>query len=320
VRHTAWLLVAAVLACGPAPDAPLERFTVPAGAGLAQVTDTLVARGLVAHPRWFTLVARVRGLDRTIKAGVYELPAGTSASAILTTLATGQEAMQRLTIPEGLTREDVGSVVEASLGIDAGAFVAATRDTKLVRRVSPNASHLEGYLYPETYVVPVSMTTRRLVETMVAAFLEDWSPGWDRRLDTLGLTRHELVTLASIVEGEAQVSDERPIIAGVYHNRLRQGMRLQADPTVQYAIQQATGRRKTRLFLKDYEFQSPYNTYLIDGLPPGPVSSPGRASIEAALYPADVPYLYFVASSGGRHVFTATYQEHLDAIRRIRSP
>ena len=320
MRHRAWALAVLALACQPDPGAPLEQFTIPPGAGFAEVRDTLTSRGLVTHPRWFTFLARVRGLDRAVKAGVYQIRPGTPAGTILAILARGQEAMETVTIPEGLTVAEVAALAEAELGLPAQDIVAAATDSQVVGMVSSTAANLEGYLYPETYVVPVSITARRLVEVMAAEFLRQWRPEWQRRLDSLGLTREELVTLASIVEGEALVGEERPVIAGVYHNRLRSGMRLQADPTVQYAIQQATGRRKTRLFLKDYRIESPYNTYLIDGLPPGPIASPGRASLEAALWPADVPYLYFVADTNGRHVFSTTYDEHLAAVRRRRAP
>ncbi len=308
----------AVAACGLDADRPVERVTIPPGASFSAVRDTLAARQLVARPGWFTLVARVRGLDRALKAGVYDIRPGTSASAILSMMAQGREAMEQLTVPEGLTLTDVADLIQDQLGIDAEQLLAAAGDSTLIRQVSPTAKNLEGFLYPETYTVPASISARRLAQTMVVEFTRQWPSGWTARLDSLGMSRDEVVTLASIVEGEARVGDERATISGVYHNRIRLGMRLQADPTVQYAIQLATGERKSRLFLRDYEFPSEYNTYLIDGLPPGPVSSPGSASIEAALYPADVPYLYFVADSTGRHVFTKTYREHLATIRRLR--
>jgi UPF0755 protein len=153
---------------------------------------------------------------------------------------------------------------------------------------------------------------------MVDGFRASWDSSWTRRLDTLGMSQLEVLTLASIVEGEARVDSERETIAGVYRNRLRLGMPLQADPTVQYAIELATGHRKPRLYEKDYAFPSPYNTYLNPGLPPGPVDSPSRRSIEAALYPAKVPYLYFVASPDGHHSFSQSYEEHLQNVRRAR--
>jgi UPF0755 protein len=176
----------------------------------------------------------------------------------------------------------------------------------------------EGFLRPETYSLRHGTTARELVRIMAEGFKSAWKPEWDGRLASLGWTPSQLITFASIVEGEARADDERETIAGVYHNRLRIGMALQADPTVQYAIFLATGRRKTRLFDRDYQIKSPYNTYLHPGLPPGPVNSPGRRSIEASLNPAKVPYLYFVAGPDGRHVFAKTYAEHLRNIARVR--
>jgi UPF0755 protein len=180
------------------------------------------------------------------------------------------------------------------------------------------ARSFEGFLRPETYAVPVGIPATELVRLMVEEFKRAWVPAWTARLDTLRMTQLELVTLASIIEGEARVDAERETIAGVYRNRLRIGMALQADPTVQYAITLLTGKRRPRLYEKDYLIQSPYNTYLHPGLPPGPVDSPSRRSIEAALHPADVPFLYFVARPDGRHIFSRTYDEHLRAVARVR--
>ncbi|MEE8062477.1 MAG: endolytic transglycosylase MltG [Gemmatimonadales bacterium] len=319
-RRLIWLLATAscLWACGPDADQPAERLTIPPGANFTAVTDTLLAHGLVRHRRWFTLVARVRGLDRAVQAGTYDIQPGSSASHILTMLAEGREAMERITIREGLTTLDLAAIMGDRLALSAEEFSDAARDTLLVRRYSPTATSLEGYLFPETYTLPAGVEAARVVTLMAEEFERHWRPEWNSRLDTLGWSRDQVLALASIVEGEAQVGSERATISGVYHNRLRLGMRLQADPTVQYAIQQATGQRKPRLLLRDYEIPSPYNTYLIDGLPPGPVSSPGLPSIEAALYPADVPWLYFVADSTGHHVFTRTYGEHLETIRRLR--
>jgi UPF0755 protein len=176
----------------------------------------------------------------------------------------------------------------------------------------------EGFLRPETYSLPLGVKPRELIRLMAEGFKVGWQPAWNARLDSLKMTQLQLVTFASIVEGEARADDERETIAGVYHNRLKIGMALQADPTVQYAIALSTGARKPRLYEKDYHFPSPYNTYLHPGLPPGPVNSPSLRSIEASLYPAKVPYLYFVARADGRHVFAKTYGEHLRNVARAR--
>ena len=302
----------------PGPAGKEERFVVPEHARFGQVLDTLEAHGLIASRFWFKLQARVTGADRTLHAGHYVTSRGTSASALLTMLAEGRTASVRLTIPEGLTLPEVAETVERDLGIPADSVLAAARNAGLGESLGIQAQTLEGFLHPDTYILAQDASASDVVSMMVGEFEHTWKPAWNARLDSLHMTRLQLVTLASIVEGEARVDSERETIAGVYHNRLRIGMALQADPTVQYAIQLATGERKQRLYTKDYRTPSPYNTYLHPGLPPGPVNSPGIRSIQAALYPADVPWLYFVAAPDGHHVFSRTYSEHLRAIRQVR--
>ena len=306
-----------ILACGS--SAQTARVILPPGASFGAVTDSLKAHRVITHPRWFKLMARIRGVDRTVHAGVYEFPAGTSEWTVLGMLAHGKKAALRFTVPEGLTIQEVAALAAERLGIPEDSFVAAARDGKAASALlGMQVPSFEGFLRPETYILPAEVTAKDLVRIMAEGFLASWQPAWDRRLDTLKMNRLQLVTLASIVEGEARADEEREIIAGVYRNRLRIGMALQADPTVQYAISLKRGRRKSRLFEKDYQFNSPYNTYLNPGLPPGPVNSPSRRSIEASLYPADVRYLYFVAGPDGRHIFSRTYSEHLRAVHRIR--
>ena len=309
------------LACaGPAPTGAPVRVTIPPGATFRAVTDTVVARGLVDSRPWFRFLARVRGVDRKVQAGVYDLPAGASAWQLLTQLERGRIATIRFTAPEGLTLLELGDLVEARLGIAADSVLAAARDPARLAALSVPAPTLEGYLLPETYTLPLPVTAGALVDAMTAEFTRRWPPAWTARLDSLGRSRHELLALAAIVEGEARRDEERAIIAGVYSNRLRIGMPLQADPTVQYAIQLKTGARKPRLLFKDLEIDSPYNTYRVAGLPPGPVNSPGLRSIEASLYPAEVPWLYFVAVGDGSHRFSRTLVEHNRAISDVRRP
>lgn len=306
-----------LLACGS--NTAAERVTVPPGTSFAAVTDSLAAHGVVSNRLWFTLLARLRRADRSVRAGVYEFEPGVSPWKVLNILATGSEVATRFTVPEGLTIPEVAALAQEKLGIPADSVIAAAQDSAAASAaLGFPARSFEGFLRPETYSLRYGTTARELVRVMSQGFLSAWRPGWDPRLDSLGWTRQQLVTFASIVEGEARADDERETIAGVYHNRLRIGMALQADPTVQYAIFLATGKRKPRLFTRDYQFPSRYNTYLHPGLPPGPVNSPSLRSIEASLYPANVPYLYFVAGPEGRHVFTRTYAEHLRAIARVR--
>ena len=311
------LLLLTLPACGTNSSA--ERVTLPPGATFSAVTDTLAAHGVVGNRFWFKLLARVRGADRSVRAGVYQFDPGLSAWKVLDILETGDEVATRFTVPEGLTIPEVAVLAEQKLGIPADSVRSAASDSAAASRILGfGVRSFEGFLRPETYSLRHGTTARELVRVMAEGFRSAWKPEWDARLDSLGWTQAQLVTFASIVEGEARADDERETIAGVYHNRLRIGMALQADPTVQYAIFLATGKRKPRLFTKDYQFRSPYNTYLNPGLPPGPVNSPSLRSIEASLHPARVPYLYFVAGPDGRHLFSRTYAEHLRTIAKVR--
>jgi UPF0755 protein len=317
VRARRVLLALTLAACGGNSSA--ERVTLPPGATFSAVTDTLAAHGVVGNRFWFKLLARVRGADRSVRAGVYQFDPGLSAWKVLDILEAGDEVATRFTVPEGLTIPEVAALAEQKLGIPADSVRAAGGDSAAASRtLGFPVRSFEGFLRPETYSLRHGTTARELVRVMAEGFRSAWKPEWNARLDSLGWTQAQLVTFASIVEGEARADDERETIAGVYHNRLRIGMALQADPTVQYAILLATGKRKPRLFTKDYQFRSPYNTYLNPGLPPGPVNSPSRRSLEASLYPARVPYLYFVAGPDGRHQFSRTYGEHLRAIANVR--
>jgi UPF0755 protein len=311
-------LVLALPACTRGNTAA-ERVTLPPGIRFGAVTDTLRAHGVIGSARLFKLLARVRGVDRSVQAGVYEFPPGTPPWKVLDVLSRGVAVSEKFTVPEGLTIPEVAALAAERLGIAQDSVVAAARNgAAATALLGFPVTSFEGFLRPETYSLPAGTPPRELVRVMAEGFKQAWEPGWTARLDTLRMTQLELVTFASIVEGEARADDERETIAGVYRNRLKIGMALQADPTVQYAITLATGKRKPRLYEKDYQVPSPYNTYLHPGLPPGPVNSPSRRSLEASLYPAKVPYLYFVAGPDGRHVFARSYSEHLRNIARLR--
>jgi len=312
------VLVAAVAACAGPPPGPPVRIVVPPGARLAQVAESLASHGIVRSRTTFTLLARLRGVERSVQAGVYAFAPGTSQWEVLTILAEGRIQMVRFTVPEGLALIELAPLAEEKLQIGRDAFLAAATDTSALAALGLPTPTAEGFLLPETYLVPEGVTARELVRVMVREFQSQWSPGWRSQLDSLRLSLVQVVALASIVEGEARHDEERPIIAGVYLNRLRRRMLLQADPTVQYAILQKTGARKLRLYYKDYAIPSKYNTYLHTGLPPGPINSPGRLSLHAALFPAQVPYLFFVAGSDGYHIFTKTSSEHQAAVAKVR--
>lgn len=306
--------VALAAACGHDANAPIARVVIPPGSSLRAATDSLAHAGVVKWPLAFRTYAALGGRDREIRAGEYRFPRGASWSRILHDLTTGQGIEKRLTIPEGFAIRDMGPLFAHTLGTPAESLDVAVRDSALRAELHDPAVTLEGYLFPDTYQFPWGTPARVAVGEMVHRFEEVWRPEWDERVAELGLTRHELLTLASIVEEEARVDSERAVIAAVYYNRLRRGMPLQADPTVLYAL----GEHRDRVLYRDLDVDSPYNTYRHAGLPPGPISSPGRASIEAALFPASVPYLYFVALPDGHHEFSTTFREHQNARRTAR--
>lgn len=309
------LALAAGGACGaPPPEGEPVRIVIPRGATLSAVIDTLRAHQIIDSPRWFRFLATVLRRDRAIQAGVYDFHRHRPAGEILGALVAGRAAFQRLVMPEGLMLTEVASEIERQLEIPAESILALARDSALAAHVAPGAGSLEGYLYPSTYFVPVPASAGAVVAQMLAEFEDRWEPTWNARLDSLGMTRHALVTLASIIEGEVRHDRDRPYVASVYRNRLDAGWRLQADPTVIYAL----GRRR-RLYEKDYLYPSPYNTYLIDGLPPGPIGQPSAASLAAALYPAASDFFFMVAQPDGHHVFSRTLREHNAAVARVRA-
>ena len=314
-RHSPLIVAAAVgIACGGVADGPPSRVIIPSGATFRAATDSLVSAGIISSPRMFRAYAIVRGYDRAVKPGTYLLRRGTSWGTILQSLTKGWGVVRTVTIPEGFALSAIEPLLVRSLNVPAESVSAAVRDTALLERLEIPTPTVEGYLFPDTYHFADGTSARIAVRDMIAQFEARWAPAWNERLDTLNMSRHQVVTLASIVEKEARLDEERPVIAAVYHNRLRVGMALQADPTVQYA----RGMHTSRVLHKDLEIQSPYNTYRRTGLPPGPIASPGRASIEATLFPANVPYRYFVAHPDGHHEFRVTFEEHLAAIQAVR--
>lgn len=290
------------------------RVVVPRGASFRVAAESLDAAGVIGSARAFGLYARLAGHDRAIKPGTYRFVQGEAYRQIVDALVTGRGVVHVITVVEGWELRQIVPQIARSLGVPVDSVTAATRDSALLRRLDVPISSLEGYLFPATYSFEDGTTARQAVRQMVERFEGAWKPEWDAQLQTLALSRHAAVTLASIVEREARRPEERPIIAAVYYNRLRRGMRLQADPTVQYAL----GRHVSRVLYRDLEIESPYNTYQIAGLPPGPIGAPGAPSLAAAVNPAKVPYLYFVAHPDGHHEFRTTLDEHEAAVRIAR--
>ena len=297
-------------------DETTVMLTIREGSPFREAAESLAAHRVVRFPRLFGAYAARRGQDRSTRYGTYVIRRGASWNAILRALQTGEGIMNAVTIPEGLPLWETLPRLAASLDLPLDSFEAAVRDPELLTRlgVPKGTTTVEGYLFPDTYDFPAGVTARDVVTQMVKRFEARWDPDWDARLRTVRLSRHEIVTLASIVEKEVRRGEERPIVAAVYLNRLRIGMALQADPTVQFALRKRPGR----VLYRDLRVKSPYNTYRVPGLPPGPIAAPGRASLEAALFPARVPYKYFVAHPDGHHEFRVTYEEHLEAITLVR--
>ena len=321
MKRAALVLCLAVACSSPDPDkyqsvADRIMIIIPRGATYYQALDSLESRGVIHSRDWFSLYARIRGLPSNLKSGVYTFDKDESWSSVVSTLKSGRGLEVRFTVTEGMMGFEVAERANSWLGIRKDSFLVAMRDTSLERElgIKPTPAGVDGYMYPTTYVVPMRMRARDLMKVMTHEFIARWKPEWDGRLGELNMTRHEIVTLASIIEAEVRYRPDRPYVSAVYHNRLRRGMALQADPTIVYAH----GRRLHRVWERQLQIRSPYNTYLHTGLPPGPITQPSDSSIIAALYPAQIGYLYFVAQPDGKHIFSSTYADHLAAIRESK--
>jgi UPF0755 protein len=283
--------------------------TIPRGARVVDIRRGLVEGGVVEGDLTMRAALLWSRKSNSLKAGEYRFDRPISALEVIDRLARGDVYTRRITFPEGLTMRDMAQLFAMHDLGSADDFLRAARDPAPIRDLDPAAPDLEGYLFPETYAVSRGMSAADLVAAMVARFRENFPEASHQRAQQAGYSVRQIVTLASLVEKETARAEERPIVAAVYRNRLKIGMGMQADPTVIYALQKA-GRYDGNIHKGDLEFNSPYNTYRYRGLPPGPIAAPGRASLDAALAPADVPFLYFVSRNDGSHVFAQTLAEH----------
>jgi UPF0755 protein len=284
------------------------------GQSFSETVAQLEKAGLVRHPKKFRWLAYLKRDERRIRAGEYELRGSMSPGAILYTLVRGETLLHKVVIPEGSTVFEIGQAVEKAGLVSEEAFLQVASDPDLIKALGIEGHTLEGYLFPETYHFPKGVTAEQIIKKMVAHFRLVFTPAWTERAQAMGFTIHQVVTLASIVEKETSKPEERPLIAAVFLNRVKRHMRLESDPTVIYGIKDFDGN----LTRNDLETMSPYNTYRINSLPPGPIANPGRASIEAVLYPSDEPYLYFVSKNDGSHHFSSTLREHNQMVRRYQ--
>lgn len=288
--------------------------TVARGQSLKQTADILHAHGLIDKPLKFRLLARLKGADKRIQAGEYILASDLPPKDILEKMVSGKVRLYRFTVPEGSNLNQIAEIIDSAKLLDRQAFLQTVYDPGFIEKLDINVGSLEGYLFPDTYFFPKNADAGHIIETMVSRLHSEISDAWIKRAVELGLSLHEIITLASIIEKETGAASERPLISSVFHNRLKKRMRLETDPTVIYGIKDFDGN----LTRKHLETATPYNTYRIKGLPPGPIASPGRASIEAALYPADTRYLFFVSKKDGTHQFSTNLVEHNRAIRKYQ--
>jgi UPF0755 protein len=290
---------------------------IPQGAGVIGVARRLADAGVIEDPRIFRLAVWQRGAERALKAGEYRFSHPMSPRRVVDMLARGDVYLQPITFPEGLAIDEMAAIFAQQGFGGADEFIEAAANPSLIADLDHAASDLEGYLFPDTYQLPRRAPASDLVKTMVARFRSIATEEAVSRASARGLSVRQWVTLASLVEKETGKDEERPLVAAVYANRTRIGMGLQCDPTVIYALKRA-GRWDGNLTRENLQIDSPYNTYRYAGLPPGPIASAGRASLEAALAPADVDYLYFVSRNDGSHVFARTLAEHNQNVRRFQ--
>ena len=315
------LLVGGALASGilyyyvfywtPANGSYPVEVRVEQGDSLATVVRKLRDQRLIANGFLFSLWARLNGLEKKIHQGLYRFETRVPPREILDRLVTGRGIFQTVTIPEGLAIKEIAELLDKMQIANKYKFIEEAANPTLLATLGLSEKGLEGYLFPSTYHFTPATSEKDIISAMVEQFRKISMPLLNQRDDTSSLSSHEILTLASIIEKETGVDSERPLVSAVFHNRLKRLMPLQSDPTVIYGIKEFNGN----LTRKNLQDSSPYNTYRITALPPGPICNPGLSSIRAALQPAQVPYLYFVSKNDGTHLFSATIEAHNQAVK-----
>lgn len=329
-RWSTWMVLAIFSFCVffygftipvPATNGEIVVIEVKQGMTSDQIARMLYSRGLISSPGMFQLVAKWKGLGSSLQAGEYAIHRGASVTRIVDMMAKGETNYLQLTIPEGYTVNQIAKLIETQ-HIGSG-----TKFKELAKQVPSDYDYMnngmsssvvygaEGFLFPDTYKLSKGITEEQLIAMLTRQFDEKFTPEMRAQATAMGLSTREVIILASLVEKEAQVEADRPVIAGVFLNRLKQDMPLQSCATIQYIL----GYPKEELSVEDTEIASPFNTYLHRGLPPGPIANPGIASIRAVLHPTVTNYLYFVADKQGAHHFSRTYEDHLAEIEKVRN-
>ena len=290
------------------------EIEIPKGATFRQAVEIFSKERLIRDKIIFLFIGRISGIDRKIRAGYYSIYGSASPLDILKMLKKGQIIEYEITVLEGDSLREVAEKLSEKGIINIEDFIQLSSDEDFLASYEIDAPTFEGYLFPDTYKIPKGMDPEDAIGMMINKMREKYSGELMVRASKLGLSEREVLTLASIIEKESATDDERYLISAVYHNRLRKGIPLQADPTAIYRIKSF----REKITAKDLQRKTPYNTYIINGLPPGPIASPSIKSINAALYPADVPYIYFVSNNDGSHHFSVTAEEHQAAVKSYR--
>ena len=289
-------------------------FEIQPGENFDHLSARLQSRGLINDTDRFKMLARLKGADKKLKAGEYRLTAVMTPVQLLDTLVEGKVFLYALTVPEGFTLHQIARELDRTQLTNAAEFERLATDPQTAGAFGLAGKTLEGYLFPDTYYFPKAVAPQTVITKMVAHFKQQFSEEWYQRAEQLGMSLHEVVTLASIIEKETGEPSERRLISSVFHNRLKKKMRLASDPTVIYGIKDFDGN----LTRKHLTTRTDYNTYIIKGLPPGPIANPGRLALEAALYPEKTDYLYFVSKRDGTHYFSTNFKEHNRAVRKYQ--
>ncbi len=279
------------------------------GSTLSQISDSLYARGLIQNKKHFKFVTKLKNKQTSLRAGYYNFQDIRTMNQLINLLAKGQNRIIKITIPEGSNLKNIANILAKFTSITTEDFIKTSKDKALLKDLGVNSSSFEGYLFPDTYYFYRNESSERVIRKMNSNFFSHLDDSLRKKISSSGRNLHEILTLASIIEGECMIDSERKIVSSLYHNRLKKNMKLESDPTIQYII--PDGPR--RLLNIDLKNESPYNTYMYRGLPPGPINNPGIKSIIAAIYPEKTNYIYMVANGDGSHTFTRTYRSFLIA-------
>ncbi|HMK44782.1 MAG TPA: endolytic transglycosylase MltG [Dissulfurispiraceae bacterium] len=288
---------------------------IPEGATFREAVGILSRSGMIRDETVFVMIGRITGIDKKIRAGFYVFSGTVTPYDVLMKLRLGRVLEYEITIVEGDSLLEIGKKLSEAKLMAPDTFNQLVRDGAFIASLGIKSPSLEGYLFPQTYRFSKGTLPNTVLRIMVQKLREEYNSDLQERTKQMGWSENEILTLASIIEKEAVIDKERAIISGVYHNRLKRGMPLQADPTAIYGVKNS----RQKITLDDLRRETKYNTYIIQGLPPGPIASPGIKSIRAALYPARVPYVFFVAKDDSSHFFSSNLRDHLAAIARIRA-